>query len=732
MKKKEEDIILSSPIIGYARHKIVLDEGGKAVDYIFVEINKTFEEFTGLEASAVLKHKVTEVLPRIGESEFDWIGFYGEVALGGGNRDFEQYSRPLDRWYRVFAFSSEYLYFSTIFVDITESKSGEKINISSKRDYLSLINNIPGIVYRCKYDELWTMVFLSSNCYKIFGYEHTELLSNSLIAYSEIILEEDRSIVKLKIDQAISANRSWEIEYRVRKKSGQIIWVYEKGSAVFDVNGDIIFLDGFIFDVSEKKSYEQELVLMHAAINQSSETVVITDVDGNIKYANPAFVKTTGYQVNEVIGKNPRILKSGETDVSEYSRLWKIISRGETWHGEFHNKRKDGSLYWERASISPILDIKGNITDYIAIKEDITDLKEQELQIDYQSRLQSILINLASEYINAPLDKLDEIINRSLAEIGRFVESDRSYIFKYDWEKDICNNTYEWCREGIEPQIDELQGIPNEFVKWWVDAHKTGKTLYVEDVFDLSEDDGVRQVLEPQGVKSLMTIPMFSCGECIGFLGFDSVVHYHDYTEKEEMLLKIFSEMIVNVENRIMAEEKVVLNESRFRALEDNSESITQIIGIDGKALYVSQQINQILGYSPEEMIGMESTLSLIHDDDLPMIKQKLAKILVSSGRRDKVFYRYMHKDGHWVWLEATGCNLVDHPLVGGVFLTIRDVTEQKRIEAEIVETLKETETMNKFMVGREGQILDLKHEVNLLLKELGRDVKYKSAEGGF
>ncbi len=124
----------------------------------------------------------------------------------------------------------------------------------------------------------------------------------------------------------------------------------------------------------------------YRAIEQSGNTIVITDTDGNIEYANPRFEQSTGYSIPEVMGHNPRILKSGRQSVDFYRQLWQTISGGNIWRGEFLNKRKDGSLYWESATIAPVLDQKGKITNYVAVKEDITQRRAAEEQLQKLSR----------------------------------------------------------------------------------------------------------------------------------------------------------------------------------------------------------------------------------------------------------------------------------------------------------------------------------------------------------
>ncbi|MDP2751160.1 MAG: PAS domain S-box protein [Rhodocyclaceae bacterium] len=133
--------------------------------------------------------------------------------------------------------------------------------------------------------------------------------------------------------------------------------------------------------LSKEKRTEasQRMRLLIHALEQSPATIIVTDAEGHILYANPKFTETTGYVPEEVLGKTPSFLKSGYTPTEEYGKLWKTIRAGREWRGEFRNKRKDGSLYWERASISPVFDAKGNIANFMAVKENITEIKEADM-----------------------------------------------------------------------------------------------------------------------------------------------------------------------------------------------------------------------------------------------------------------------------------------------------------------------------------------------------------------
>jgi signal transduction histidine kinase len=188
-----------------------------------------------------------------------------------------------------------------------------------------------------------------------------------------------------------------------------------------------------------------------------------------------------------------------------------------------------------------------------------TKKSQKDKIIDYQLRFQDLLISISTNYINADLSKIDELIDKSLKQIGEFVGADRSYIFTYDFNKNITKNTYEWCNKGIEPEIENLQEVPLEHLGFWLSCHKNGEAFYVEDVSVLPKEDefGLYNILNPQGVKSLIAIPKIKNGELIGFVGFDSVREIHKYTENEKNILFVFANMLVNVTQRKEQEELI-------------------------------------------------------------------------------------------------------------------------------------------------------------------------------
>ncbi len=163
-----------------------------------------------------------------------------------------------------------------------------------------------------------------------------------------------------------------------KKTDGTLIYVRENARAFSDTNGKILYYDGIVEDVTDRIKALEEINKLSQAVEQSPVSIIITDIKGNIEYVNPKLCELTGYKKEEVIGQNPRILKSGHTSPKEYKKLWEAISSGKEWRGEFLDKKKDGTFIWESASISPILNNAGKITHYLAVKEDITERKKTE------------------------------------------------------------------------------------------------------------------------------------------------------------------------------------------------------------------------------------------------------------------------------------------------------------------------------------------------------------------
>jgi len=169
-----------------------------------------------------------------------------------------------------------------------------------------------------------------------------------------------------------------DVQHAIEWPDGRRVLLSINAAPLKNEAGQIEGMVAVLVDITERKLAETEIRKLSQAVEQSPEAIVITDTVGTIQYVNPRFTDMTGYLPNDALGKNPRILKSGETSIEAYQQLWNTITHGRVWRGEFHNKKKNNDLYWESVSISPVMDSQGNITHFVAVKEDITARKRAE------------------------------------------------------------------------------------------------------------------------------------------------------------------------------------------------------------------------------------------------------------------------------------------------------------------------------------------------------------------
>ena len=226
----------------------------------------------------------------------------------------------------------------------------------------------------------WTA---SDTLKRIFGIDDS--YESSAKNWLKIIHPDDRAMIKDYFhNETLNEGKSFNREYRITRYNDQSVrWVHGVGRLDTDIDGNPLKMIGTIQDITKRKKTSESLVKLSLAVEQSPDSIVITDLAGNIEYVNAKFSEVTGYTREEAIGQNPHILKSGKTPNAIYDDMWVSLRSGKTWQGELINRRKDQSLYIESATISPVKQQDGTITNYIAIKQDITEQKQLQDNIEY-------------------------------------------------------------------------------------------------------------------------------------------------------------------------------------------------------------------------------------------------------------------------------------------------------------------------------------------------------------
>ena len=284
--------------------------------------------------------------------------------------------------------------------DITQLRHAEQKLVDANRRLDFLVTESPAVVFTYKLMPQPHLNYISRNVETILGWK-PEWFTENFERWKECLHPDDLPVVSNGLAELERTGKQ-VFEYRFKDTKGGYHWIHDEQRVVVSEDGRKEMI-GAWWDVTGTKAAQEELRRLAAAIEQAAEIVVMTDEKAEIVYANPAFEKITGYSQLEVLGKNPRILKSGEHDHAFYRQMWASLSSGKTWRGRIVNKKKDGRLYTEEATISPVLDPSGNIVNYVAVKRDITReqaLEQQFLEAQKMEAIGTLAGGIAHDFNN--------------------------------------------------------------------------------------------------------------------------------------------------------------------------------------------------------------------------------------------------------------------------------------------------------------------------------------------
>ena len=394
-------------------------------------------------------------------------------------------------------------------VDTTQRHQMEQVLAEREKQFRQLTENIQE-VYWLRNINPSQMLYVSPVYETVWGRP-----SQSLIDHPESFIETVHPDDVPRMQTAIQQQRNGRYlneEFRIVRPDGDVRWIQMRDFPVKNQAGDVYRIAGVALDITAQKQVQARLKQLSTAVEQSPVSIIITNLDGTIEYINPKFTQVTGYTINEVAGDTPRILKSGHTNPSEYENLWNTILAGKEWRGEFHNKRKDGTFFWELASISPITNDAGEVTHFLGVKEDITSLKATEESLSLRNQELTSLYR-AAHALTSTLD-LDRLLSILLEEIRNLLNIVAGSV----WLVDETTNTIV-CHQATEPHQDIILNwtlAMDEGLIGWSIAHN--EHLIVPDV---TKDLRHYKEIDAQtglDLHSILTVPLCVQERVIGAL----------------------------------------------------------------------------------------------------------------------------------------------------------------------------------------------------------------------
>ena len=360
-----------------------------------------------------------------------------------------------------------------------------------------------------------------------------------------------------------------------------------------------------------------ELRKLTQAVEQSANIIFITDLDGHIEYVNPRFEEITGYSSSEVIGQTPRILKSGEHNDDYYKSLWETITSGKVWRGEFHNRRKDGSLYWEQASIAPVFDEAGQLTHFVASKEDITARKADADALRERLQFEALLSELSAAFVKLPIENVVDEIERWLQRIAEFLNVERQSLDQFSADGAEFPTPYYYTALAKAPsspgESDQGRVFP-----WYRERLQRGETVIIERVDDLSPEAAAeRAYMVAAGIKSHVAIPLVVSDTVLGAIGLSTIHSERTWSAEILQRLRLVSGVFANALMRQRTEAELreaivaadAANRAKSRFLANMSHELRT-------------PLNGILGY----------TQILLHDNTLSGHHHNAIRTIQNSG----------------------------------------------------------------------------------------------------
>lgn len=515
---------------------------------------------------------------------------------------------------------------SMVFVtrDISDRNSIRQKLYRSEETYTKLVETINDIIYEIGLDGI--IKFVSPAITKFLGYTPDEVKGVNFINFVHAD-DRERLIQALK-DTAEMPNSN--LEYRILKKDGTMCWVHSSASPVYQ-EGKIVGRSGSLTNITKRKLAEQELLILSRAVEQSPVSILITNPDGAIEYANPKALESTGYTLEELKGQNPRLLKSGQTDPGEYQAMWDSISKGKSWNTIFHNRRKNGELYWESAVISPITDSDGKIIYYLSVKEDITERrKTDEALLQNENRFSQLAEQSQTVIWEVDKDGLYTYVSRVAEMVWGY--SPEEVVGKnhfYDLHPEAGREYFREMAMARFARKESIIGLPNQIVT------KSGEVIWVST-------NGI-PILGENGVLE-------------GYRGADT-----DITERrrQEIELKKLS-----------------------MAVKQSPAGIV-IIDADTRIIFVNPAFERITGYKSDELIGLVTRTTDFGISDPILQKQMVAAI--REGKEWQGEWITNRKNGERFWEDIMVTPILDeNGLVVNYLIIIQDIDERKNAEREI------------------------------------------------
>ena len=576
-----------------------------------------------------------------------------------------------------------------VFEDITARKATEKLLRDTEERFRRLVEQIPAVTY-VEDPATGKNLYISPQVEPMFGFTAEEWQVNSRL-WEERLHPDDR-------DRVIAENEAdmgdtWSVDYRSITRDGRTIWVHNDARLIRDDEGAPLYWQGVVFDITERKEAEERLTQAEARyrtlVEQLPAVVYVDAVDdvATALYVSPQYERLTGYTAEERLTQPELWLRCLHPDDRErvVEESHRTDSTGDPFDVEYRLITKDGRVIWVHDHAYQV-DGPGGGRVWQGVLTDITQRKVAEETLERRDLILQAAGLAAERFLRAPT--WGECINEVIERVGLAGDASRAYVYRNEedgagqlWMQEV----FEWTAAGVPPSV-QMAGEPSyayrDGFERWLDVLGSGGVVHGLT----SQITGAeRRWMEAEEVLSCLAVPVFVGSEWWGYIGYDQCEEERMWQPAEVEALRVVANTLGAAIGRERAAQQLAESETRYQTLIEQLPAITYMVAVGPpvRTVYISPQIERLLGYAPEDW-NAERWKNSLHPDDAERVLAEDARTS-ETGEPFVQEYRLASRSGAWVWVRDEAHLIRDEAGGPMYWQGVRsDITEQKEAERQL------------------------------------------------